>query len=82
MAGSCLFFTILGGPFAMLQARRQFMTSFIMCFLPILLFYYPVTFLMVNLGKKGTVDPTWAMWIPNIIMGIASIFVVRRVIQH
>jgi lipopolysaccharide export system permease protein len=82
MAGSCLFFAILGGPFAVLQARRQFITSFIMCFLPILLVYYPVMFLMVNLSKHGDVNPAWAMWIPNVVLAIASIIVVRKVIQH
>lgn len=82
MAGSCLFFTLLGGPFAVLQARRQFITSFIMCFLPILLVYYPITFLMVNLGKSGSVDPAWAMWVPNVILGIAAVFVISRVIRH
>ncbi|MEQ9406727.1 MAG: LptF/LptG family permease [Fuerstiella sp.] len=82
MAGSCLFFTILGGPFAVLQARRQFITSFIMCFLPILLVYYPVMFLMVNLGKSGSVNPVWAMWVPNAILAAASVVVLRRIVQH
>jgi len=82
MAGSCLFFAFVGGPFAVMQARRQFITSFIMCFLPILLVYYPVTLLMVNLGKSGTVDPAWAMWVPNAILGAAGVWILRRVIQH
>lgn len=82
MAGSCFFFVLLGGPFAVYQARRQFITAFIMCFLPILLVYYPVTFLMVNLGKTGTIDPAWGMWIPNAILAIASLWVLKKVIQH
>lgn len=82
MAGSCLFFALLGGPFAVLQARRQFITSFIMCFLPILLVYYPVMFLMVNLSKHGDVNPAWAMWVPNVVLAIAAIVVVRKVVQH
>lgn len=82
MACSCLFFAFVGGPFAMLQARRQFITSFIMCFLPILLVYYPVMFLMVNLGKNGTVDPAIGMWIPNAILFVWGAFILRRVIQH
>lgn len=82
MAGSCLFFTLLGGPFAVLQARRQFITSFIMCFLPILLVYYPVMFLMANLCKTDTLAPWWSMWVPNAIIAVAAFFVLRRVIQH
>ncbi|MCA9065159.1 MAG: LptF/LptG family permease [Planctomycetaceae bacterium] len=82
MACSCLFFTLVGGPFSMLQARRQFITSFIMCFLPILLIYYPVMFLMVNLCKSGTIDPWWSMWIPNSILLVAGLFTLRKVMQH
>jgi len=82
MAFGCLFFTLVGGPFSMLQARRQFITSFILCFLPILLIYYPVMFLMVNLSKMGTVDPWWAMWVPNMILGVVGTIVLRKVVQH
>ena len=82
MAGSCLFFTFLGGPFAILQARRQFVTSFILCFLPILLIYYPVVFLMLNLARNGSFEPWWSVWIPNALIGIASLLVLRRVIRH
>ena len=82
MAGSCLFFTLLGGPFAVYQARRQFITSFIMCFLPILLIYYPVMFLMVNLCKTGTIDPWWSMWVPNLIILAAATAVLRKVVRH
>jgi len=82
MSASCWFFAFLGGPFAMLQARRQFITSFIICFLPILVVYYPVMFLMMNLCKTGTLDPWWAMWVPNMIIGVAGFLVLRKVVQH
>jgi len=82
MSASCWFFAFLGGPFAMLQARRQFITSFIICFLPILVVYYPVMFLMMNLCKTGTLDPWWAMWVPNMIIGVAGVLVLRKVVQH
>ena len=82
MSASCWFFAVLGGPFAMLQARRQFITSFIICFLPILIVYYPVMFLMINLCKTGTLTPWWAMWVPNMIIGVAGFLVLRKVVQH
>ena len=82
MSASCWFFVLLGGPFAMLQARRQFITSFILCFVPILLIYYPVMFLMINLCKSGTVQPWWAMWVPNVIIGGAGLQILRKVLRH
>lgn len=82
MAASCLFFALIGAPFSMLQARRQFITSFIMCFLPILIVYYPVMFLVMNLCKSGVVQPWWSVWIPNALLGTAGLTVLRQVIRH
>jgi lipopolysaccharide export system permease protein len=82
MAASCLFFVFVGGPFAMLQARRQFITTFVMCFLPILLIYYPVMFLMLNLSKNASLNPLWAMWVPNLILGFVGASVLSRVVRH
>jgi lipopolysaccharide export system permease protein len=82
MAASCLFFAFVGGPFSILQARRQFMTSFIICFLPILIVYYPTMFLMINLCKTGTIQPVWAMWVPNAILLLAGTLICGKVIRY
>jgi lipopolysaccharide export system permease protein len=82
MSTSCFFFVLLGAPFAVSQARRQFLTSFFLCFLPILLVYYPLGMLMMNLSKSGTVDPTWAMWISNVLLFFAGCMVMRNVLKH
>lgn len=79
---SCFFFVFLGGPFAILQARRQFLTTFFLCFLPILLVYYPVVLLMMNLSKQGSVHPGWAMWVGNGILLLASAAVLRKTVRH
>lgn len=82
MAVSCFFFVLLGSPFAILMAKKQFLTSFLFCFLPILLVYYPVSMLTQNLSKTGTVDPGWAVWIANGLIGLASSYFLRRVLQN
>ena len=82
MAASCLFFTLLGGPFSILQGRRQFLTSFFFCFAPILIIYYPTVLLMMNLSKSGTVDPCWAMWIGNLLVFAVAGLILRHVLRH
>ena len=82
MACSCFFFVLVGSPYAVLQAKRQFLTNFMICFLPILLIYYPLVLLAKNLSNMGTTDPVWAMWMANALVAIAGVFVLRRVIQH
>ncbi|HID24460.1 MAG TPA: YjgP/YjgQ family permease [Planctomycetaceae bacterium] len=82
LAASCLFFVLLGSPFSILQARRQFLTNFLLVFLPILLCYYPVLLLMMNLSKTGTVNPAYAMWTSNLLVLTMAWFVLRRVFRH
>jgi lipopolysaccharide export system permease protein len=82
MATSCFFFVLVGSPFAILMARKQFLTSFLFCFLPILVIYYPVAILSQNLSKTGMLDPTWAVWSANALLLIAGCFCIRRVLQN
>jgi lipopolysaccharide export system permease protein len=82
LSSSCLFFALLGGPFSILQGRRQFLTSFFLCFLPILLVYYPVALLMMNLSKTGTVNPAWSMWLANALLLLAAGWILRKALQH
>jgi lipopolysaccharide export system permease protein len=82
MSTSCFFFVLIGGPFAMLQARRQFLTSFILCFVPILVVYYPLVLGMQNLCKTGQAEPGWAMWVGNAVLLTAGLYNLRRVLRH
>ncbi|QDU81802.1 putative permease YjgP/YjgQ family protein [Polystyrenella longa] len=82
MSSSCIFFALLGGPFSIAHGRKQFLTNFFLCFMPVLLLYYPVSMLMMTLSKTGTVNPVWAMWIGNLLLLIAAVRIIRKVLQH
>ena len=81
MSVSCLFFVLLGSPFAIVMARKQVLTSFLFCFLPILTVYYPITMMTQNLSKIGTLDPSWAVWSANAVMGLFATYFLRRVMH-
>jgi lipopolysaccharide export system permease protein len=82
LSASCFFFAFLGAPFSVLQARRQVLTSFFMCFLPILLLYYPVALLMMDQSKSGVLNPAWAMWTGNAILCPFALVTLRKVLKH
>ncbi len=82
LACSCFLFVLVGSPFAVLQAKRQFLTNFFLCFVPIILLYYPVVLLALNLSKTGTVDASWAMWVGNAVIAVAGVLVLRRAALH
>ena len=79
---SCFFFVLLGSPFSILQARRQVLTNFLLCFLPILVVYYPVVLLMANFCKTGVINPAWGMWMGNLVLLAGGLFILRRVLRH
>ena len=82
MSVSCLFFVLLGSPFAILMAKKQFLTSFLFCFLPILTVYYPISMMTQNMAKSGQIDPVWSAWMANLALLLAGIYFIRRVLRN
>ena len=77
-----LMFVVLGAPVGILFARRDFLSAFITCFLPIILLYYPLMLLGVNLGKEGVVDPVVTLWAGNVLLGLLAGFAIPPVLRH
>ena len=48
-----------GAPVGILFARRDFLSAFITCFVPIIVLYYPLMLLGVNLGKEDVINPAY-----------------------
>lgn len=82
MSCSCLFFVLVGTPFAILGAKNQFLTSFLFCFGPIVGVYYPLVLGLMTQAKKGHLDPSWAMWVGNLVVLIVAGYFLRRVMRH
>lgn len=77
LALGCFFFVLIGCPVAIWFQKSDFLSSFVTCFLPIVLVYYPLNLLTKNLGKDGT-NVYVAMWLGNAVLGIAGLFMLWR----
>jgi lipopolysaccharide export system permease protein len=82
LAWSCLAFVWVGSPFSILKGERQFLKSFFICFVPIILVYYPLMLLIINQSSTGRLEAWWAVWIPNAIMLVAGAYFMYRVRKH
>jgi hypothetical protein len=51
------------------------------CFLPIILFYYPLLMGMQNLSKDGRVIPA-ALWLGNAGIVACALIVLRKVLRY
>ena len=57
MAFGSLLFVLLGAPIGIRFARRDFLSAFMTCFLPIIAIYYPLMLGGVNMSKEGQLAP-------------------------
>ena len=57
MAVGSLLFVFLGAPVGILFAKRDFLSAFMTCFLPIIGLYYPLMLVGTNLSKEGLLAP-------------------------
>jgi lipopolysaccharide export system permease protein len=77
---SCLCFVLVGAPMAIRMRNADFLTSFFLCFLPILLVYYPVFLFGVSQAKSGAVPPL-AVWTGNVLVTLWGVWLMRSVIR-
>lgn len=83
LACGSFFFVALGAPVGILFAKRDFLSAFITCFVPIIIIYYPLTMAGVNLGKEGIINPLYALWMGNLVLAVlAGRFALPPVWKH
>jgi lipopolysaccharide export system permease protein len=77
---SCLCFVLVGAAMAIRMRNADFLTSFFLCFLPILVVYYPVFILGVSRAKSGAIPPV-AVWAGNLLIALWGWWLLRRVVR-
>src|SRR5207253_2574173 len=62
LALGCVCFALIGVPVGIWANRADFLSSFIIGFLPVILIYYPVLICGTNFAKDGRILIPVAMW--------------------
>jgi len=78
---SCVCFVLIGIPVSIRMRFSEFIASFFICFLPILIVYYPLLAVSVDKAKDGFFPPQ-SVWLGNIVLAAAGILLLRRVNRH
>lgn len=78
---SCLCFAFVGAPMAIWLRNRDFLTSFFLCFFPILVVYYPALAYTLDAAKNGTLPP-FAVWTGNVILLLWGAYLLRKVFRY
>jgi lipopolysaccharide export system permease protein len=75
---SCFSFVWLGIPLAIQRRSADYIATFGICFLPILLLYYPLFILGVDQAKGGDWHPA-SPWLANIVLLLIGGWLMRKV---
>jgi lipopolysaccharide export system permease protein len=78
---SCLCFAVVGAPMAIRRRHGDLLASFFVCFLPILVVYYPFLMLSVQYAKEGNWPPQ-SVWLGNVVLAAWGIWLLRRVLRY
>ncbi len=74
---SCLAFVMVGVPLAMWLRTSDTWTTFGLCFLPILVVYYPLFMAGVDRAKAGAAPPI-IVWVGNLVLMLVGLWLIRR----
>lgn len=78
---SCLCFAWVGVPMAIRLRNRDPLTSFFLCFLPILIVYYPLLAYSVDGAKNGSIPPV-VVWAGNLLLALWGTWLLRKVVRY
>lgn len=82
LAVSCLVFALIGCPVGIWANRADYLSTFVICFLPTLVVYYPLLLAGSDMGKNGRV-PLWlGCWAADIILGSVGVFLTWRLLRR
>jgi lipopolysaccharide export system permease protein len=78
---SCLFFVMVGAPLAVRLRNADVWTSFGLCFLPILLIYYPLLMYGLYRAKSGALPP-YSIWLGNGVLLLGGSWLIYKVVRQ
>lgn len=81
LALGCLCFVLLGCPTGMQLSKSDYLSAFITCFLPIVLFYYPIMLCGTNFARDGYFHPAISTFAADALTVLAGLILFRVLVR-
>ena len=82
LAVSCLVFALIGCPVGIWANRADYLSTFVICFLPTLVVYYPLLLAGSDMGKNARIPLALGCWLADIIMGGVGLVLTWRLLRR
>jgi lipopolysaccharide export system permease protein len=82
LACGCLLFALLGCPVGIWANRADYLSTFVICFLPALFIYYPLLLAGSGMGKDGKIPLGLGCWVADIAIAGAAALLNMRLLRR
>jgi lipopolysaccharide export system permease protein len=78
----CLCFILVGCPVGIWFSRQDYLSSFITCFLPIVVIYYPLMLCGTGMARDGRYNPVLMVWGANLVVGAVGLGLFVKLLRN
>lgn len=82
LAVGCLIFAVIGCPVGLWFSRSDYLSAFVVCFLPSMILYYSATFAGGGLARDGKVPMAVGVWAADVLLGLVAVVLAWRLIKR
>jgi lipopolysaccharide export system permease protein len=82
LALGCFVFALIGCPVGIWATRADYLSSFVICWLPTVLIYYPLLFAASSLGRDGKIPLALGCYLADIAVGSAGLALSWRLLRR
>jgi lipopolysaccharide export system permease protein len=82
LAVGCLVFALIGCPVGIWANRADYLSTFVICFLPTVFVYYPLLLFGSNSGKDGKLPLGFGCFLANIVVGVFGLVLTARLLRR
>ena len=81
LAVGCLCFVLIGCPVGIWASRADYLSVFMICFLPTVMAYYPISLAGMNMAKDEKA-PVYVIWAADALLFIVALFLIKRLMKR
>lgn len=81
LAVGCMCFVLIGCPVGVWASRSDYLSVFMVCFLPTVFAYYPLSLAGTNMAKDGKL-PVIAVWAADALLAMTALFLIKRLMKR
>jgi lipopolysaccharide export system permease protein len=82
LAAGCICFVLIGAPVGIWFSRADYLSTFVSCFLPTIVIYYPLLLSGTNMARDGRLPAAVGLWLANAVVGALAMLLFTRLLRR